>query len=102
MKENDSPLYVNKSSNHPPSILKNLPASVNKRLSSISANEGVFSEAIPPYTNALKNSGYHDDLKFEEQTNNGNRRKNRSRNITWFNPHIQQMFLPILRLTLYG
>ena len=48
LKPNDSPIYVNKDSNHPPCILKNLPASVNKRLSSISSNEGVFREAIPP------------------------------------------------------
>ena len=87
LKPNDSPIYVNKDSNHPPCILKNLPASVNKRLSSISSNEGVFREAIPPYKNALRESGYNTELKFENEVNRGgqNRRK-RSRNITWFNP----------------
>ena len=87
LKPNDSPIYINKDSNHPPSILRNLPASVNKRLSSISSNEGVFREAIPPYKNALRESGYNTELKFENEANNGgpNRRK-RSRNITWFNP----------------
>ena len=32
MKPNDIPVYVNVKSNHPPSILKNIPAAVNKRL----------------------------------------------------------------------
>ena len=52
MKPNDSPLYVHKNSNHPPSILKNIPKSVNKRLSSISANEQVFNEACIPFQEA--------------------------------------------------
>ena len=38
-KPNDTPLYVNRLSNHPPSIIQNIPAAVNKRLNSISANE---------------------------------------------------------------
>ena len=71
LKPNDSPIYVNKDSNHPPCILKNLPASVNKRLSSISSNEGVFREAIPPYKNALRESGYDTELKFENEVNSG-------------------------------
>ena len=49
MKQNDIPVYVNKNSNHPQSILKNIPSAVNKRLSNISANENIFLEAIPPY-----------------------------------------------------
>ena len=57
MKPNDTPIYVNKNSNHPPKILKNIPAAVNRRLSNISANENVFKEAIPPYQNALKSEG---------------------------------------------
>ena len=65
MKPNDNPLYVNNKSNHPPAITKNLPESVNRRLSSLSANEGVFRDAIPPYQQALKDSGYDFELKFE-------------------------------------
>ena len=104
-KPNNTPLYVNKSSNHPPTILKNLPASVNKRLSSISSNEEVFNEAIHPYKNALRNSGYENELKFEPaEANNRNDKKKRSRNITWFNPpysanvatHIGAKFLRII------
>ena len=49
IKPNDKPSYVHKDSNHPKSILRNIPLAVNRRLSSISANEEVFNAAIPPY-----------------------------------------------------
>ena len=58
IKPNDNPEYVHKMSNHPPSILKNLPAGINKRLSSISANEEIFKKATPVYQDALAKSGY--------------------------------------------
>ena len=44
MKENNTILYVNKKSNHPPSTLKNIPESVNNRLTRNSKNENVFTE----------------------------------------------------------
>ena len=47
MKPNNTILYINKDSNHPPSITRNIPAAVNKRLTSISSNEAVFNAAAP-------------------------------------------------------
>ena len=88
IKPNDAPLYIHKLSNHPPSILKNIPAAVNKRLSSISSNETIFENAAPVYQEALSKSGYNVQLKFNpnsENTSKTNCRK-RSRKITWFNP----------------
>ena len=38
-KPNDQPLYVNSESNHPPSILNQIPRSISKRLSNISSTE---------------------------------------------------------------
>ena len=49
MKPNETPSYVHKDSNHPSNILKNIPLSVNKRLSLISSNQTVFDLASPPY-----------------------------------------------------
>ena len=46
-KPNDTPLYVHKKSNHPPSIIRNNPAAINKRLSSLSANEETFNKTKP-------------------------------------------------------
>ena len=86
MKPNDTPTYVHTESNHPKGILKNIPLSVNKRLSSISSNEEVFDLAKHPYQEALAKSGYDFNLKFKPQVSNGNKPANRRRQITWFNP----------------
>jgi hypothetical protein len=86
-KPNSTPLYINKQSNHPPSILKNIPVAVNRRLSVISANADVFNEAAPLYQNALKDSGYEHKLEYKPVPDNNNTiRRSRKRNITWFNP----------------
>ena len=65
MKPNGSPLYVHKDSNHPRSILENIPKSINRRLSSISSNQEVFKAACPPYQAALEKSGYDFQLNYE-------------------------------------
>ena len=85
MKPNHTPTYVHRESNHPKSILQNIPLSINKRLSLISSNEEVFKSAIPPYQEALEKSGYDFKLKYEPTHVNG-KRKNRPRKIIWFNP----------------
>jgi hypothetical protein len=86
MKPNNKIQYIDKGSNHPVSILKNIPAAVNKRLSSISSNEAVFNAAAPPYQEALAASGYVHKLQFEPETNPSNRKRNRGRKIIYFNP----------------
>ena len=64
-KSNDSPLYLNANSNHPPNTLEQLPTVVNIRLSSLSINEDEFNKAKSLYEKALKSSGSHKNLKFE-------------------------------------
>ena len=52
-KPNNIPLYVHKKSNHPPNILRNIPLSINKRLTEISSDEESFqraSQQIPAST----------------------------------------------------
>ena len=68
MKPGNIPLYINRKSNHPPLIKKNILAAINRRLSNISINEGVFKEAIQPNQDALVKSGYDFKLKFEPTT----------------------------------
>ena len=85
MKPNDKPVYVHKLSNHPPGILDNIPKSVNKRLSTISANEDVFKRAIPPYQEALKKSGHDFKLTFNPGDQNKSK-QTRQRKRTFFNP----------------
>ena len=44
LKANNNPLYVHNESNHPPSILKNIPLAINKRLNELSSNKDSFDE----------------------------------------------------------
>ena len=83
-KPNSNLTYIHKQSNHPPSI-KNLPKSINKRLSTNSKNETC---PPPPYTETLKNNGYNTHLQFDKTCTDKNNEKNktRKRKITWFNP----------------
>ena len=85
MKANNTPTYVHRESNHPEAILKNIPQSVNRRLSSISSNEQVFDQAKYPYQEALKKSGYDFNLKYDPPSMS-EKKKQRQRKITWFNP----------------
>ena len=52
-KPNNELLYVNKQSNHPPTVLSQIPNSVNERLNNISSNETVFNDAKGKYERAL-------------------------------------------------
>ena len=67
---------------------ENIPESINRRLSTISSNKTSFEESRPEYQEALKNSGYNYKLHFNppETTNNSKPRRQRHRNVTWFNP----------------
>ena len=84
MKPGNTPLYVNSHSNHPPSVLRSIPLSVNRRLSDISSSEQIFNQHKPVYQKALDDCGYNHNLEFNQ--NAPCRNRNRSRNITWFNP----------------
>ena len=80
-----TPLYIHSKSNHPPSIIRNIPEAINKRLSEISCDEDAFK--APHYQEALRKSGYAYTLKFKpEQQGLPNQKKKRRRNIIWFNP----------------
>jgi hypothetical protein len=87
MKPNNKLLYVHNESNHPPSLLKNIPPNINKRLTTISSNQNVFNDTIPPYQEAINDSGYNYELKYQSTNNNKKQKtRNRKRNITWYNP----------------
>ena len=72
LKPNNTLLYVNKQSNHPPSILKNIPISVNKRLSELSSSAEIFRDSVRPYQEALDKSGYNHKLNYLPNANNEN------------------------------
>ena len=80
---NNELLYINSASNHPPSIIKQLPDMINRRISDISCNEVEFEKAKPDYEEALTRTGFSKSMKYESTPQT---KKNRKRNIIWFNP----------------
>ena len=70
-KPNDPLLYANRSSHHPPQVIRHIPISISKRLNKNSSNEEIFNETKSEYETALKNSGYYKaELKFHKEEQN--------------------------------
>ena len=74
-KSNDKHSHINKSFNHPPSILKQLPKSIEKILSETSSTKGIFKRSLKPYQYALIVSGFRNDSSYIENNDNANDRK---------------------------
>ena len=103
-KPNTTLQYVHNESNHPPLVIKNIPAGITKRLSSLSSNKACFNQAAPLYQKALRDCGYQHKLLYEptEPTKKKNRKRN---NILWYNPPYSKnvtnnsghSFLPLIK-----
>ena len=63
-KPNSEINHIHRESNHPPSILKQLPISVKSHLSKLSSGETVFIQAASIYHEALKRAGHKHKLKY--------------------------------------
>ena len=88
-KPNNSRIYINKNSNYPPNILKQLPKSTAKRVSETSSSEEIFNKSIKIYSKTLKESGFKDKLRYlsyEIQQLENNEGRKCKRKIIWFNP----------------
>ena len=85
-KPNSTTKYVNKGSNHPPSITKNIPSSIQKRLNTISSCESEFIDAKDEYQRALIDAGYTHELKYDTENTKPAATKKRKRRLLWFNP----------------
>ena len=83
-KPNSNPRYIHVQSNHPPNIIKQIPAMISKRISNNSSDKTEFDRAAPEYNKALTDSGYKEKLTFNDKS--GNKKRNRKRNRIWFNP----------------
>ena len=84
-KPSDQQLYINARSNHPPAIKKQLPSMLSKRLSDLSCNQEEFGKALSLYTEALRKSGYQDEILYQNHATH-TRKKTRKRSIVWLNP----------------
>ena len=83
---NDTPVYINVNSNHPPSIIKAIPGMIEKRLSTLSSNNEIFEASKPIYEHSLKESGFNVKLAYQQRNSQPKNSRNRGRNIIWFNP----------------
>ena len=54
----DNEIYIHKNSNHPSSTIKQIPALIEKRISTLSSNESMSNESKEIYQKALEKSGY--------------------------------------------
>ena len=83
----DNPsVYIHAQSNHPPTVIKHLPKAISTRISSLSYDEQEFNKAAPIYNDALRASGFSERLEYRPDATQPNKKRNRKRNIIWFNP----------------
>ena len=87
-KTDNIPVYINRKSNHPPTIIEEITKAIAKRISDISSSEVVFNESIPIYSEALIKSGFYGNIKFIPKTTytKTNKKKTLKCKIVWFNP----------------
>ena len=75
-KPNSEINYIHRESNHTPTIIKQLPLSVESHSSKLSSDENVFIQAASVYQEALKRAGYNHKLKYSNSdkynSNNNN------------------------------
>ena len=87
LKDNNKVIHVNTESNRPLSIIKQLPKSIELRLSQLSANKEIFKNSVTPCNEALTKAGYKHQMRYQQNTRqNTTTNKIRKKNIIWFNP----------------
>ena len=85
-KLDNPPRYINIHSNHLPSIIKQVPDAISKRISSLSCNIDEFNKAAPLYNEALKKSGFNDQFSYRSTDHQQQPKNNRQRKVNWLNP----------------
>ena len=96
-KPNSTTLFVNARSNHPPTVIKQLPKGIEKRLNTISCSKEKIEAAKQISEKALEESGYgkikleyaekdNGEAAQEEIARQQAAKKKRKRKIIWFNP----------------
>ena len=75
--------YIHTESNHPPNIIKHIPASIETRLSNLSSTETIIKESTH-YENNLQQSGYNKKLTYTPTDTNHQKHSKHKRKIIWF------------------
>ena len=85
VKPNAKTIYIDKDSNHPRAIKKNIPKMIENRISKLTKSKESFDNAKQIYQNALSKSNFHHKLEYNPTINN-NKAKNRKRKCIFYNP----------------
>ena len=85
-KPNDDPLCISQFSNHPPPIIRELPHSINRRINTLCCDKETFEEAAPTCNDALTQSNFNAQLKYEQPKTSTSTRNKRQRNVIWYKP----------------
>ena len=75
---------MQKESNHPMHVKKEMPQMIGRRNSDLSSSKGVFEAEVAVYSGALKASGYNNEPRNAEKTIN--KKRSWRRNMIWLNP----------------
>ena len=78
------PLYIHQNSNHPPHVKKQMVKMIGRRISDLSSNEQIFDQAAPIYNQALRNSGFLENIQFSKR--NEEQRRHRRRKVIFYHP----------------
>ena len=97
-------LYINAFSNHPPTIIKQLPKMMNKRISDLFCNKEEFDKVRSVYETTLRDSRHFSSMSHNN-SNTQNARRNRNRKLIWFNlsysqnvkTNIGKLFIKLVR-----
>ena len=82
---NAKTIYIDKNSNHPRTIKKNIPKMIEKRISKLIKSKESFNNALQIYQNTLNKSNLNYRLKFKPAIDN-TKVKNRKRKCIFYNP----------------
>ena len=72
-------VYISSCSNHPSTVIKQLPKSISKRLSDLSSNEEVFEKTKPAYRGARNKGGFQEKLSYASAQNKNDKNGNKQR-----------------------
>ena len=61
------PSYIDVNSNHPKTIIKQVPKAIKLRIKNLSTNEKIFQESSKIYKEALQNSGFREEFTYQEE-----------------------------------
>ena len=78
--------YIHINLNHRPSVIKKNSMIIWKRDSILSSSKNIFQESAIYYEKCLKSSGYKTKLQYQQKKENNQNRREKKRNIIWFNP----------------